>query len=1049
MVLGLSAKSRRGPTVQVDYLIHIQEIKPWPPSQSLRSLRSVLIQWENGERNLGSTNTVVPSIGSVVGEGKIEFNESFKLPVTLVKELSVKGRDADVFQKNILELNLYERRRDKNQLLATAIVDLADYGILKESLSTSVSMNCKRTFNNTSQPVLFFKIQPIDKGRTGPSEGRLLKGASLDKNGSESVSDLMNEEYAEEADSASFTDDDVSSHSSLTVSSSLQNGFTAVMDSKGGVTREHASTSKSQLEKSNVRTQMTACENAKGSSSCSSSVDFSSDHESHVDSHVLISNSHDSSFPISNNGLSHDSHFSASSFASKSTEEEANISMRSNDSKKLTQEVHKMVSNDETAVNSYSKENASGSSLAKEAPSANNSQTLQNFDAKAFNDSMVHGEEYGKTWKDGKNSSEEASASVGICNNSMGNMDGNSWQENDCDKDQLSTIYSQDTFSSGQGNLGTTANVLRSDRLKHVKSVRSSSDSARSIGLFSTKQHAEVRDIGPLRGNERKDANVYPKDTRGATLDSKIQQLEQKIKLLEGELREAAAIEAALYSVVAEHGSSVSKMHAPARRLSRLYLHSCREGLKSRKASAARSSVSGLVLAAKACGNDVPRLTFWLSNSVVLRAIINQSTGESGLRLCAGPMEKIGGGKGKEASSPLKWIDSSSYKNENRSLSHKSFSDWDDPHTFTSALEKIEAWIFSRIVESVWWQTLTPHMQLAVRKSTDKSASFDSRKNHGRTSSLCYQDQVNFSLDHWKMAFKDACERLCPVRAEGHDCGCLPMLARLIMEQCVARLDVAMFNAILRDSDDDIPTDPVSDPISDSMVLPIAVGKTSFGTGAQLKNAIGNWSRWLTDLFGIDNDDSLEDENDNCEGDGRQDTSSKCFHLLNALSDLMMLPKDMLLSAPVRKEVCPTFGAPLIKRVLDNFVPDEFCSDPVPDVVLEALDVEDPAEAREGSVTNFPCPAAPPVYTAPSASSVASIIGEGGAQPQLRKSGSSVLRKSYTSDDELDELSSPLASIFNDTFRSVSVPSKPSWISQGNGYQNAIRYELLRDVWFE
>ena len=31
--------------------------------------------------------------------------------------------------------------------------------------------------------------------------------------------------------------------------------------------------------------------------------------------------------------------------------------------------------------------------------------------------------------------------------------------------------------------------------------------------------------------------------------------------MLEGELREAAAIEAALYSVVAEHGSSMNKVH--------------------------------------------------------------------------------------------------------------------------------------------------------------------------------------------------------------------------------------------------------------------------------------------------------------------------------------------------------------------------------------------------------------------------------------------------------------------------------------------------------
>lgn len=58
------------------------------------------------------------------------------------------------------------------------------------------------------------------------------------------------------------------------------------------------------------------------------------------------------------------------------------------------------------------------------------------------------------------------------------------------------------------------------------------------------------------------------------------------------------------------------------------------------------------------------------------------------------------------------------------------------------------------------------------------------------------------------------------------------------MEQLVARLDVAMFNAILRESADDIPTDPIADPISDADVLPIPVGKTSFGAGAQLKNAV-------------------------------------------------------------------------------------------------------------------------------------------------------------------------------------------------------------------
>lgn len=58
------------------------------------------------------------------------------------------------------------------------------------------------------------------------------------------------------------------------------------------------------------------------------------------------------------------------------------------------------------------------------------------------------------------------------------------------------------------------------------------------------------------------------------------------------------------------------------------------------------------------------------------------------------------------------------------------------------------------------------------------------------------------------------------------------------MEQCIARLDVAMFNAILRESADDIPSDPISDPISEPKALPIPPGKSSFGAGARLKTVV-------------------------------------------------------------------------------------------------------------------------------------------------------------------------------------------------------------------
>ena len=32
--------------------------------------------------------------------------------------------------------------------------------------------------------------------------------------------------------------------------------------------------------------------------------------------------------------------------------------------------------------------------------------------------------------------------------------------------------------------------------------------------------------------------------------------------------------------------------------------------------------------------------------------------------------------------------------------------DWQETSTFLAALERIESWIFSRIVETVWWQVI-------------------------------------------------------------------------------------------------------------------------------------------------------------------------------------------------------------------------------------------------------------------------------------------------------------------------------------------------------
>ncbi|KAI3474512.1 hypothetical protein Pfo_029422 [Paulownia fortunei] len=1062
MVLGLRTKTRKSPSVQLDYIIQIQEINPWPPSQSLRTLRAVLIQWEHGDRTSGLTNQVVPSLGSGsgVGDGKIEFNESFRLPLILTREC-------------LSKFNLYEPRRDKTvkgQLLGTAVLDLADCGIVKENLSISAPINCKRTYRNTVQPLLFLKIQPAERSHTSSSSrDSLMREASMDRNHAESVSALMSEEYAEEAEVASFTtDDDVSSHSSLAVTSSAadsndssspqnkENETVAVNGSAGEAKVDHVP---DQFVAKPDEVQTTKSHgNSAGNSSRSSSMDLSSD-IAWISKRITSQS------------------FQSSALAE--TEKQQNSNIKSNEPEKEAEGIQENVVDGrrDLKVQLSSEEGILNSPTAKESIAELDHQTDKHLDS-----GFSHRQ-------DDKNASSTGSEDLilagrtnsplnGFTNDEIREKHKKHAEERRIVEEegqkfegeplgdfsqvdvQKQVILENGLLSSTKESFAVQSSFSTIDSSKHGKSVRSSLESSRSNGSTRS-NHFFVTDTA--RGSissERKDAKANTKETRKFLSDSRIQRLEHRIKILEVELMEAAAIEVSLYSVVAEHGSSMTKVHAPARRLSRLYFHANKQNSKPGRGTAAKSVVSGLILVAKACGNDVPRLTFWLSNTIVLRVIVNKSFGDNQLPVSVGhDIGKVGDKKGKKKSSPLKW--ESFPSKSTRGALEDCLGDWENPLTFAAALEKVESWIFSRIIESLWWQLLScvfpPDIYStyavwcakAIRRSMDSYSS----KLYRRTSSSIDQEQGSFSLELWKKAFRDACERICPVRAGRHNCGCLPVLSKLIMKQLIARLDVAMFNAILRESGDEIPTDPVADPISDAEVLPIPAGKASFGAGAQLKNAIGNWSRWLTDLFGIDDDDDddlLENENNSESDDERRsrDTSSKSFHLLNTLSDLMMLPKDMLLSRTIRKEVCPSFGPPLIRRILNSFIPDEFCPDPIPGVVLEALNSEDPFDSEEDSIMNFPCAAAAPiVYPTPSAASVASILGEIGSHSKLTRSASSVLKKSQTSDDELDELDSPLKSIILDSFQSSPSSVKPGWISKENESRNTVRYQLLQEVW--
>lgn len=100
------------------------------------------------------------------------------------------------------------------------------------------------------------------------------------------------------------------------------------------------------------------------------------------------------------------------------------------------------------------------------------------------------------------------------------------------------------------------------------------------------------------------------------------------------------------------------------------------------------------------------------------------------------------------------------------------------------------------------------------------------------------------------------------------------------------------------------------------------------------------------------------------------------------------------------------------------------------------------------SARSFPYTVAPLIYDSPSSADVAEKVAEAGERSPLARNVSVVQRKGYTSDEELEELGSPLTSIID------KLPFSPTILANGNANQDQTcnastneRYELLREVW--
>nr|CAD1837110.1 unnamed protein product [Ananas comosus var. bracteatus] len=860
MVLGLRSKAKRGAAIRVDYAVHIHEIRPWPPSQSLKTLKSAVLQWENGDRSSGSTNPAVPSLGSTPSEGKIEFNESFKVQVNLLKDNSAKGT---AFQKSLLELNLYEPRRDKTvrgQHLGGAVIDLAEHGVLKEAVSVSAPVSCKRSFRNTVQPMIYVKIQPFDQdgGSSTSSKESLSKEASLDKDGKDSVSALMNEEYAEEEEELeieAFTDDDESLDSSHGNSNSASDLKAELPVQTRNEEQEHCkNTSVATSENLEVRNEETAvilesvptkeefespttsldlygavtdqdghgtelpsddaCTNTENldSDACHSGgtkeIDLASPLETSVNLVEENGFSNKNKEFIETDDLIREIHKTKVDYSSKENDIEETIDKKDiggtsdidDDTQMELSDVASTKIEDGNDKDGKDQESRNVSEKMANGSYADNGDTETNIEEKQMLNGPAEAvEEHSIEVQQIIGSPDNSNVALGVTLEQSPET-----QQLNFPQDTHKRTFSYDSAASNRSFLGgRVPSTLTNDRARSLRYSMRSSSNLKGIGTYalSYQYREDVKEIDAQKDeqnsetDDQENANSSPdkaepvrRIVRNGISNSKVREMELRVELLESELRESAAIEIGLYSVIPEHGSSAHKFW--------LQKH-------------AEMTFQGM-------------LTYWLSNSVVLRAIVYQITKESEVGQSNGTDSAENGyvASHMKKSSPLKWESGTRKKAKHFA---EDFADWEDPNTFIAALEKIEIWIFSRLVESVWWQTLAPHMQLTCEGNESKIVSHV-RKVNGRGPFVDDLQQAILSIEIWKQAFKDASERLCPLRAGGHECGCLPMLCRLVMEQCVARLDVAMFNAILRESDDDIPTDPMSDPISNPHVLPIPSG---------------------------------------------------------------------------------------------------------------------------------------------------------------------------------------------------------------------------------
>jgi hypothetical protein len=268
---GLGSKT----PVKIAFQIHVQEIKPWMSMTTMTmqggisSTPAIILSWTQGEKRSGSTKPIQPL------NGKIIFNEEFKLSVTMLEKTGKQKREWEskylLFTLHDLSLPSQSSSTQLNsRTLASAELDLSKVINLEERMITfTIPLNVRGggsssqgSSNNPSAaaaPILSLRISAqvvkavalfnssMIKGTWRPSSSSASTNVKTNvqarNNNANSIEDLEIDSFTDDDDDDDNDDDDDSPRSST--------GSTKEVENKAELNRKKLFESQSPVPKSN------------------------------------------------------------------------------------------------------------------------------------------------------------------------------------------------------------------------------------------------------------------------------------------------------------------------------------------------------------------------------------------------------------------------------------------------------------------------------------------------------------------------------------------------------------------------------------------------------------------------------------------------------------------------------------------------------------------------------------------------------------------------------------------------------------------------------